>query len=632
MKCRVIQSSMAYNNKAEEEMSRFLRGLPEGYFVYRELKLDAIPSDKLKGVEQKQPDFVVVAPQIGVMSIEVKDWDLDHNVYEWRDQYEILRTPRGSTEAKPLTNPVAQADAYLRALIELLKPTSVFIASIVAFPRITRQGFLNKMSRVELLKNPQSRFFLDMERTLFKEDLDEHFIRPDQPLLTIAGRHSKFHPSEISAISAVNDRLLPNSFRIGGATRKEDEHTRLRMISEKQEKWIFDINRTSMYLLDVAGSGKTNVLISRAIYLVEQAFKHTPNAIPRILLTTYNDNLQKNIQRIFQEKIPQHDTPAYERYITIECVPSIMERIAADAYELTTQEYQQLYAGQSDFEEKMLKDVDEALSEGSKYRVFDQIFIDEIQDIDDRSLYFLMRLCKTTTPKFFFVGDVGQKIMSRDHNLGRHGFDVNEIDLPKSYRMYRTPKYVGKLAHQFVTSDPKVRAEFEARGYREDTTFASHIRHAAEFRRSDNPSTAIADSIVAALTSLYTEDDILVITSHEQIVAHERAFAEHGIAFNVGQSLLRGRVTLVDFMDVKGLERQAVFISGIESLYHRGKSEGLFWSVDKQAQQEILSRRKIYVALTRTIQECIVYYQEASNPFVAELLRLNRQINHERQG
>jgi len=631
MKCRVIQSISSYNNKAEEEMSRFLRGLPEGYFVYRELKLDAIPSDKLKGVEQKQPDFVVVAPQLGVMSIEVKDWDLDHNVYEWRDQYEILRTPRGSNEAKPLTNPAAQADAYLRALIELLKPTGVFIASIVAFPRITRQGFLNKISQVELLKNPQSRFLLDMGKTLFKEELDEHFIRPEQPLLAIARKHSKFHPSEISAITIVNDRLLPNSFRIGGVARSEDNHARLRMISEQQERWIFNLRQLSMYLLDVVGSGKTNVLISRAIYLVEQALRQTPNTIPHVLLTTYNDNLQKNIQRIFQEKIQQSDPQIYERYITIECVPSIMERIAADAYELSIPKYQQLYEGQSDYEEKLLKDVDAALSDRvSKYQVFDHIFIDEIQDIDDRSLYLLMRLSRSKN--FFFVGDVAQKILPRNHDLSRHGIDVHQIDLPKSYRMYRTPKYVGKLAHQFVIADPKVRAEFETQGYREDTTFASPLHYATEFRHSDRPATEIADSVLSALTARYTEDDVLVVTSLEQLKAHEQALAERGIVFNVGQSLLRGRVTLVDFMNVKGLERQAVFVSGMEDLYHRGKPEGLFWSVDQQVQQETLSRRKIYVALTRSLQECVVYYQAANNTFVVELLRLNRQVIEDRQG
>src|SRR4051794_35289835 len=107
MKCRVIQTIATFNNEAEREMFRLLRGLPEGYFVYRELKLDAIPADKLRGVEQKQPDFVVVAPELGVMSIEVKDWNLDNNVYEWRDQYQILRTPLGSTKPEPLTNPVA---------------------------------------------------------------------------------------------------------------------------------------------------------------------------------------------------------------------------------------------------------------------------------------------------------------------------------------------------------------------------------------------------------------------------------------------------------------------------------------------------------------------------------------------
>jgi len=90
-------------------------------------------------------------------------------------------------------------------------------------------------------------------------------------------------------------------------------------------------------------------------------------------------------------------------------------------------------------------------------------------------------------------------------------------------------------------------------------------------------------------------------------------------------------VTLVDFMNVKGLEREVVLVAEIEDLYCRSNSDGLFDDPATQLKAERFSRRKIYVALTRAIEECIVYYTDAGNVFVSELVAINRRITSKRQ-
>ncbi len=72
-----------------------------------------------------------------------------------------------------------------------------------------------------------------------------------------------------------------------------------------------------------------------------------------------------------------------------------------------------------------------------------------------------------------------------------------------------------------------------------------------------------------------------------------------------------------------------MLISGIEDLYNR--KQGLFDTPSEQLKEEGFSRRKIYVALTRPTEECIVYYTDSSNFFVNELITINRKLISKRQ-
>jgi hypothetical protein len=629
MKARLIQTSkIADDNKAEKELLSFLKELPEGYAIYRELRVNRAYIDRVKGMEKSQPDFVVVGTEIGLLSIEVKDWNLIHNQYVWRDQNEIIVKDAKGRE-KTITNPSAQADNYRHAFMDLIGETKVWVTSIVAFPRLSRQAFLNKIANIAVLQNPQSKFFLNLETVIFKEDIDEFFLNPGQLLRRIVRKHSGFRSATESQIQAVHERILPNSFRVGDLTKRQREREHLKMITAQQEKWIFDLDRPTSYLLDVAGSGKTNALVSRAVHIIDQAHKQKQNP-PNILLTTYNPNLQRNIERILEGKIKPDERQKEYRTLRIENMEFIMERIAVSGYGFKTkQQYYELNnpAGPN-FHRTLQEDVRAALQDDAdKYRVFDYVFIDEIQDFDDEQLYLVRRLAHTDN--FFFVGDIGQKIYDRYHDLKRHGFVIDTLELPKTYKMYRTPRYIGDLAYRFIMSDAAIRSEFEQHGYRQDTQFASYNDNAAELLRVQDSIRGVLERIQDLLASHFTEDDIMVITSEPLLPSYKAAFEQAGIAFSVGEPKHSGQISLVDFMNVKGLEREIVLVSGIEDLYTR--QDGVFDDPSTQLKEERFSRRKIYVALTRAIEECIVYYTDPANAFVNELVGINRKIMNKRQ-
>lgn len=629
MKARLIQTSkLVDDNKAEKELLAFLRELPEGYTIYREYKVVRPEEDRNKGFETGQPDFVVVGTEIGLLSIEVKDWNLIHNQYVWRDQNEIIVKDAKGSE-KTITNPSAQADNYRHAFMDLIGETKVWVTSIVAFSRLSRQAFLNKIANIAVLQNPQSKFFLNLETVIFKEDIDEFFLNPGQLLRRIVSKHSGFRSVTESQIQAVHERILPNSFRVGDLTKRQREREQLKMITAQQEKWIFDLDRPTSYLLDVAGSGKTNALVSRAVHIIDQAHKQKQNP-PNILLTTYNPNLQRNIERILEGKIKPDERQKEYGTLRIENMEFIMERIAVSAYGFKTkQQYYELNNPASpNFHRTLQEDVRAALQDDAdKYRLFDYVFIDEIQDFDDEQLYLVRRLARTDN--FFFVGDIGQKIYDRYHDLKRHGFVIDTLELPKTYKMYRTPRYIGDLAYRFIMSDAAIRSEFEQHGYRQDTQFASYNDNAAELLRVQDSILGVLERIQDLLASHFTEEDIMVITSESLLPSYMAAFEQAGIAFSVGEPKHSGQISLVDFMNVKGLEREIVLVSGIEDLYTR--QDGVFDDPSTQLKEERFSRRKIYVALTRAIEECIVYYTDPANAFVNELVGINRKIMNKRQ-
>jgi len=630
MGCQLIQiRPPGDDNRGERAMLAFLRNLPEEYFVYRELQLTPAYRERVRGIEKKQPDFVVVSPALSAMSIEVKDWELTRNVYEWRDQYRLRVTDRSTGQVREVENPTAQASAYLYALMELVTGLDVFVTSIVAFPTVSRSDFLNRLENVAVLQNPQSRFYLDLSRTLFREDLDRCIAQPETLLTQVAATYAKFHTASPNQVERVHMRLLPGSFRIGDYTERQQNQRRLKMITREQQRWIDSLDEHQNYLLDVAGSGKTNVLISKAMRLVEAAGE---GALPRILVTTYSHNLETNIRRIFQAKIA--DSPIRTRYqeaVTVQSIPAVMEQIVIAVLGLEgIDRYRTAGESWEAYEDRLKDDVDGILrSEPDRFRRFDYVFVDEIQDFDNFYLLVADHLCKAKN--FFFVGDIGQKIYEREHSVERLGFVRGRVELKKSYKMFRTPRCIAELATRFTLRDPLSKKEFAAHGYTADFQYPNKLRSTAEIVRSAHPEQEAAARVRGFLNTGYAEADVMVITSKARLAQMETALRSARVEYVLGEPEQGTAVSLVTFMDVKGLEKEIVLVTGIEDLYERSKPQAMFDDEDSRYRKELLSRRKVYVAMTRPLEQLIVYYQDGSNRFISELVETNNDILSRRQ-
>src|SRR5579875_1130448 len=77
--------------EAEKRVLQFLLDLPDEYFVLRELYMPPSLKRRQVGGNEDRIDLVVVGPQTGIIILEVKDWNIRRNVYEWVDQYNIRK-------------------------------------------------------------------------------------------------------------------------------------------------------------------------------------------------------------------------------------------------------------------------------------------------------------------------------------------------------------------------------------------------------------------------------------------------------------------------------------------------------------------------------------------------------------
>ncbi len=82
-------------------------------------------------------------------------------------------------------------------------------------------------------------------------------------------------------------------------------------------------------------------------------------------------------------------------------------------------------------EQQLRLDVTDALKkEPDHFRQFDAIFVDEVQDFDPLFMTVLEGLARQQ--HYFLVGDIGQKIFDREHDVTTLGIVVERAELEKS--------------------------------------------------------------------------------------------------------------------------------------------------------------------------------------------------------
>lgn len=626
---------------AEKRTMEFLKALPDNYFVLRELRLLSTLEKRQTGSHEDRIDIVVIGSAIGAIVLEVKDWNIRRNSYEWNDQYSVRRTDEQGYITN-IKNPYAQVDEYYHAVLNLLKDTLGFspvrVSSFVVYPKLTKAEFENAFIRGEGNSqrfNVQERFLIDIKHTIFQDALNAHWDDP-LALLTQLVRSEVKMPYEETQINKVVDVLIPSKLRVGDNSKHELGYEHLLLMDEEQQKWAFSEQVIAKnYMLDVAGSGKTNIILSRAMHLVTRYFG-APDF--RILVLTYSKALARDLERLLNNKIKylnSVDAQQCKKTIRVEYVEHLMEqvleaglgKVEADAWRTQVQQNITL---EEYLEEKLPeKCQDIFFVSGEHFRFFDYLLIDEVQDFSDFFLDIAMSLLKKRE-NVFMVGDVGQRLSDRKHNLRDHNMVEERVRVRGNYRMYRSPKMIAQLSWAFLRQDPFIVQELRDQDYEDAIKSRNKLLTQPVFKFCLTRD-ALLEEVYQAIRDLVTfrvrHEQVLCIGLPDTLTRLHNELTANAIPVCWADEMQSEErtVILADFTMSKGLERDYVFILDVDRLPDGSLDTGTLFTSSEMLENEMRrSRIKIFVALTRAIREVHLYYVNNNSHFMNELLSLQK--------
>ncbi|MGD1004644.1 MAG: 3'-5' exonuclease [Methanoregulaceae archaeon] len=273
-------------SRGEDRTFSLLKKLPDDYLVYYEPNID-----------NRHPDFIVIAPDLGVIIIEVKGWYFDDIMKGDHSEITVISDNRERQEIHPLE----QARNYMWRLARAcekspsrslllhqngLHKNKFFFpfCHFVVLSNITRDNILRR-------KDQNVSEIFKMDNTLFRdelvalenaspEELRNTLMRFFDPFWEI----TPFTPQQVDVLrSIIHPEIILSYVPSKSLTEKEAEKCfDLVVLDRRQENNARKIGEGHRIIYGVAGSGKTVLLIARAKWL------HERDPESKILLLCYN--------------------------------------------------------------------------------------------------------------------------------------------------------------------------------------------------------------------------------------------------------------------------------------------------------------------------------------------------------
>jgi len=430
-------------SRGEERTFALLKKLPDDYLIYYEPYID-----------NRHPDFIVIAPDLGVIIIEVKGWHLDDIVQGNPSEITINENYRERQEIHPLE----QARNYMWRLARACekspncsllfhqdgpKKNKFFFpfCHFVILSNITRDTILRRKDQnvSEIFKSDNTLFrdeLVALENAT-PEEIRNTLMRFFDPFWGI----KPFRPEQVDVLrSIIHPEIILSYMPLKSLTDKEGEKCfDLVVLDRRQENNARKIGEGHRIIYGVAGSGKTVLLIARAKWLHEQ------NPEAKILLLCYNVVLSVYLKHVLED-YPRIDVFHFDGWVKHNGIPPRQEDRSTGNLE-----------DDADLGSRLL---DNLRNRSGDYRKYGAILVDEAQDFPP--IWFSCILEALTDPldgDLLIVCDGNQGIRLIDavswkslgiKAVGRTIHSAFDLD-----RNYRNTREILRLAAHFTAKNVK---------------------------------------------------------------------------------------------------------------------------------------------------------------------------------
>jgi hypothetical protein len=603
-------------SRGEERTFSLLKKLPDNYLVYYEPNID-----------NRRPDFIIIAPDLGVIIIEVKGWNYNDILRANDNEIVINNDNRERNEIHPLE----QARKYQWRLVGVCEKhpnRSLLLHSdgqhknkfifpfchFVVLSNITRDT-IERHQEHDLYKifRPENTMYRDelvgLENASpekLRKSLEKYFD-PWWPITPLTDEQvdvlrSIIHPEII--LSPISSKSLPEE--------ETDQCVDLVVLDRRQENNARKIGEGHRIICGVAGSGKTVLLIARAKWL------HERDPASKILLLCYNVVLSVSIKHVLED-YPRIHVFHFDGWVKHNGIhPRIKDPLTGvmeDDVSLGNRLLEHLKKRSGD------------------YRNYDAILVDEAQDFPP--IWFSCILEALTDPldgELLIVCDGNQGIRPIDSvswksiGIKAKGRTIHQaFDLDRNYRNTRG---ILKLASHFTAKND------------EDSISIIPVDPNQAMRRGSKPilfkCKDHSDECKKIITTVkqFLEGKVTFKKKIVKLFPHEIGILYHGISErdeDVFQEFLQelSSVSPVTWLSSKDHDsRKKVFEKTIKvQTVHSAKgiqyrAVFVMWTdLFKPYHPEDTDReqRLLYVALTRASDVLIITYSE-SNEFIERMI------------
>ena len=563
------------------------------------------------GKEGKLPDFLLFGKKLGLLVLEVKDWNLRQIVEANPATFSILI----SGKVQERTNPDVQAKGYVDALMDKLKETKTFLAD--TFPHqgkmkipIGRMVVFPNINREEYSKDTLQ-YILPPERVMLEDDLDA----AGAMLCDMSGK--KFHDRISPAFPFHFEGLTPNEIgklvskiwperKIDLPERKGPGKTRfqteVQYLDEAQAKLALQLKGGHQIIKGPPGTGKSLILVHRCCHL--QNYKPE---VKRILFVCYNIALVSYLKRLLQEKGLGVGVNGIHICHFFELCSRILD------------EKIQFEGKDSEYYETWTQWALEAVQKGEHpVGKFDAILVDEGQDFDNDMLRTLIGLLKPEGDLVIAL-DAYQDLYRRETSWKSLGIEA------KGRTRYLKPVYrntveLYNFTQQFIGEKPEKNSQLNLFSY--EFAFHGDPPEIITFGEYDELEDFVIEDIKTALDSGdYKRSEIAIIYDDKTYDSKSFKYEYKEIPVSILEKLESGgipakwvsqdvrakemfdittdRISLISIHSSKGLDFDMVYLLGID---HINPTEDL-----RDKLQTL-----IYVATTRAKYRLVIPYVEES--------------------